>query len=120
MSDSLPAIRTTIVEATIVGRAGATRVRLSDATSEPSISPAKTARTARSAPFFSGVEVESRAATAVIQPTFQGADRDEKPRRPKPASLGSAPLGPRLTIGPSTAGEAGNYPRAARSRAGCP
>src|SRR5216683_104066 len=48
--------------ATMVGRAGATRVRFNEAMSDPSIKPAKTARTARSTPFFSGEAVASRAA----------------------------------------------------------
>src|ERR1700674_542959 len=50
--------------ATMVGSAGATSVRLREATSEPSISPAKTARTARSTPFLAGALV-AWVATAV-------------------------------------------------------
>src|ERR1700682_87198 len=51
--------------ATIVGSAGATSVRLSEATSDPSISPAKTAMTARSTPLLVGASA-ARVATAVI------------------------------------------------------
>src|SRR6266478_2641926 len=51
--------------ATMVGRAGATRVRLSEAMSDPSISPANTARTARSTPFFAGAVSADLVATAV-------------------------------------------------------
>src|SRR6202049_697667 len=50
---------------TIVGSAGATSVRLREATREPSISPANTARTARSTPFLAGA-LAARVATAVI------------------------------------------------------
>src|ERR1700680_4471596 len=51
--------------ATIVGSAGATRVRLREATSDPSISPAKTAMTARSTPLLAGAAA-ARVATAVM------------------------------------------------------
>src|SRR5216683_2952578 len=61
--------------ATMVGRAGATRVRFNEAMSDPSIKPAKTARTARSTPFFSGEAVASRAATAVIRPGSPPAEQ---------------------------------------------
>src|SRR6266567_2799466 len=53
--------------ATIVGRAGATRVKLSEATSEPSIRPAKTAMTPRStgAWLFASAAPAASEATAV-------------------------------------------------------
>src|SRR4051794_6089810 len=52
--------------ATIVGRAGATSVMLREATSEPSIRPAKTARTPRSTPFASAAPAAFEATAVTV------------------------------------------------------
>src|SRR5712691_7685419 len=104
--------------ATMVGKAGATRVRLSEAMRDPSISPAKTARTARSTPFFSGAVVESRATTAVIPSGSPRAADDGTPPRPGLASPGSAQPDPPVTAGTSSGGDACGYLLAGQSPAG--
>src|SRR5260370_41528280 len=94
--------------ATIVGRAGATRVRLSEAMSDPSIRPAKTARTARSPPFFSGAAVASRAATAVLRRRSPLAVGDGAPPRRGLALPGAAPAEtPGTTVAPGEAEASG-------------
>src|SRR6202158_2645693 len=92
--------------ATIVGRAGAARVRFNEAISDPSIRPAKTARTARSTPFFSGAVVASRAATAVIGPRSPLVAGDATPPWPALASHGCARPDPPETAGTPTGGGA--------------
>src|SRR5882762_3023314 len=80
--------------ATMVGRAGATSVRLSEAINDPSIRPANTARTARSRPFLAGVVSGDRVATAVNLPSRSAASwQPQHPLRENvPQDFGSACL----------------------------
>src|SRR5437879_1870127 len=67
----------------MVGRAGATRVMFSDAISEPSISPEKTARTARLTPCGAASVSTERVATAVTGSVYGCVDV-ERPDQAKP------------------------------------